>query len=108
MTDQNDATEIRDLQDALLCLRLSEVGNPSHEQIDAAVARRCEGPDTEDQIHWDRIPWGVSDRLPNPGLQITSSTMHPYGRWMFRTDVVVRARPDPEPGWVRVKLRPLK
>ena len=101
-------------QNALLILELSKVGNPTFEQttalrravIDASVAlqRRQPGAGTEVEIAWERIPWAHPESLLQPGMEMIRATKKNERR-AFRKDVVVRVLPEPEPGWVRVKLR---
>jgi hypothetical protein len=55
----------------------------------------------QDELAWERIRWTDSGPLPPPGLEMIRATTE-NGRRQFRKDVVVRVRPDREPGWVRV------
>jgi hypothetical protein len=114
MTYGDDSAEVKDLADALRRLELSEAGNPTHDEtlilredvINASVAlqRKQDGPSGDEELVWARIPWTESGPLPRPGLEMLRATIQ-NGRRTFRKDVVVGVRPEPERGWVRVKLR---
>jgi hypothetical protein len=54
---------------------------------------------------WERVRWPDDEPLPAPGGEIAITRLRD-GHEVPQTFLVVEVRPDFEPGWVQVEVKP--